>query len=554
MTPCLAHTIPWPGTKGTDLRWILDVFVREFIGGGTKVSAMLTGLRLFLNGGKVVEMIPFNRISVFALLSTLVISGCGKIVVVDNIQVLPSLEDARPDGSLHTPSTQSILRGEHWLETIKGLRVQVDKKFRGVFHLKGPDKQHYMLLRNIPMDQLVPRLHYAPASPPDAFDAYNLMMAEYARNSVSVPQGVKGDSMAYFETNLEESAPWTLAGDYEFIPNPSFRPLRVSVINNCLASGLWELNAVDRAGELYHAWFSMPKPAYYKLTAEVNQLPQPWVEEALAWKTDEVKVDLARLCKRSGNIDEQSIRLEKSSVGFSSQDSRRKLHKGFAMVERDDQLEQPKNLSDFGEGITHLSNFIEPGKYSFSQRKPFDMRFLFKPHRVTFEIVEPRTNYDWNNGQDVQFRETDYLLLTVHLDDQQQILIGNLPLALIVQQEDFVINGFGVGILSSSGFAERRSILIEEGHAPSFAYLVQERNKELYALNSHDSGIEQIFIRCHPFAKIPYLSITITSYERIVDLVKYEIPISEELIEIVQSKTRDYISPIFFTYRDDNLR
>ena len=36
---------------------------------------------------------------------------------------------------------------------------------------------------------ILPRLFYEPAAPPDAFDAYNLMMAEFSRNSVSVPFG-----------------------------------------------------------------------------------------------------------------------------------------------------------------------------------------------------------------------------------------------------------------------------------------------------------------------------------------------------------------------------
>ncbi len=58
------------------------------------------------------------------------------------------------------------------------------------------------------------------------------MLAEYSRNSVSVPVGKSSDTMAHFETDLDEAVPWTLDGDYRFVPNPNTRPVRFSVINN----------------------------------------------------------------------------------------------------------------------------------------------------------------------------------------------------------------------------------------------------------------------------------------------------------------------------------
>ena len=116
-----------------------------------------------------------------------------------------------------------------------------------------------------------------------------------------------------------------------------------------------------------------------------------------------------------------------------------------------------------------------------------------------------------------------------------------------------MIHGFGVGILSASGLAERRAFLIEQGPAPSYAYLARRSGDRLYGLNSHGRGIEQVFIRSHPHAAVPYWEVVVTSYERIVDLVKYRIEMPEALREQQQQASEAYIPPIYFTYRDDNV-
>ena len=76
----------------------------------------------------------------------------------------------------------------------------------------------------------------------------------------------------------------------------------------------------------------------------------------------------------------------------------------------------------------------------------------------------------------------------------------------------------------------------------------------LVGLNSHDYGIEQIFIRTHIDDIDPWREITITSYERIVDIVKYRVPIPEPLRAELKACAMEYVSPLYRTYRDDNLR
>ncbi len=471
----------------------------------------------------------------------------------ENVQVKPSLESRSPEGALYTSSTQSILRQSHWLETV----TQVDAKVSGFdahIILKSPDRKHWLELKNIPFEELVPRLHYTPPSSPDEFDAYNLMMAEYARNSVSVPQGDRKTTMAHFRSNLVESSPWELEEDFVFKPNPSYRPIRFGVINNCLAPGLWELNAVDRAAEIYHAWFNMPLEFYYDLVARANHLPFSFVEEAMDWKTENVRMALERLREKTHGLGTYPVTILESSTGFSSQDSRRKLAKGFVKIKQDEKLTIPSSLEEFKTNSVFMSDFVPPGKYSFDKRKEFDVRFLFSAENVEVSLVTPLTNYAKNEDNAATFKETEYLEMKIKLGNHRYIIVGNLPLSLLVQQEDYVIYGFGVGVLSSSEPAERRKLLVAEGPRPSYAYLAEENEGSLYAVNSHEAGIEQVFIRCLPSDRKPHFLVTITSFERITDLVKYKIPIPPTLLEKARNYSRQYISPIFYNYRDNNLR
>ncbi len=469
--------------------------------------------------------------------------------------VAPSLEDRLPDGAYYNPSTQSFLRGSHWLDAVSEVQIGTDRRGRGTVELIDPKREHTLTVQNLPLDQLVPRLHYRPASEPDAFDAYNLMLAEYSRNSLSVPIGKRSDTMAHFETNLQEAVPWTLAGDYQFVPNRSARPVRVSVVNNCLAPGLWELAAADRTGEIYHAWFDMAPDLYFDLVARTNGVDREFAEAAVQWRSEEVTLDLERLRQRLEQVGETSCTLIYDvEVGFSSQDSRRKLHKHFVEVQASDGWRAPVWLSELTDGACRFSDFMPPGKYSLTQRKPYDLRFLRTVRSAHVSRVKALTHYDWLNGDgDSASRDDDCLEVVLDLDGFR-IVLGNLPTALLVPQEDFVIPGFGVGVLSSSEPAERRSYLVSEGPPPSFAYLCRNDGDRLVGVNSHDHGIEQVFIRTHVDDAEPWWEITITSYERIVDLVKYHVRIPESIQEELKQRALSYVSPLYRTYRDDNLR
>jgi hypothetical protein len=471
------------------------------------------------------------------------------------VRVEPNLEDRLPDGSPFNPSTQSFLRGHHWLDRVDTLEIKVDSKRRGFLRLRSPDGQHQFEVRNLPLDQLVPRLHYRAASPPDAFDAFNLMMAEYSRNGLSVPKGDPGDTMAHFQTSLAAERPWKLNGDYQFEPLPDLRPIRTGVINNCLAPGLWELNATDRAGEIYHSWFRFPEGSYIRLTAATNRLDDDFVFNALQWRTEPVPSDLDRLRKKGEFLGNVAIEVltDADSIGYSSQDSRRKVAGGFAMVGEQGAIRRASRRSDLTSLPARFPDFVEPGKYSLEARREFDLSFLARPLGAEVRRATPLTSYDFL-ASDKSRTDERYLEVVLHLGEYRLVL-GNLPAALLVPQEEFVIHGFGVGILSAADLAERRKFLIEEGPAPSFAYLLREHEGKMSAVNSHDLGVEQVFIRSHSLREEePWWEITVASFERIVDIIKYRVEIPRTLHEELRDIALGYISPVYLSYQDDNLR
>ena len=198
-----------------------------------------------------------------------------------------------------------------------------------------------------------------------------------------------------------------------------------------------------------------------------------------------------------------------------------------------------------------MSAFIEPGIYSYTQRNKFDYSFLAEPVSASVQFVEPKTSYSFNSPGSRSATD-QYIEMNIDLGRNERMIVGNLPLSLLVKQEDFILQGFGVGIFEPAGLAERRKLLVQGGPHPSYAYLAEQNGKDLVALNTHRKGIEQIFIRSHPDDATPYWEVTITSYERIADLIRYKVTMPKALWEKQRLASQSYIPPVYFTYRDDN--
>ncbi|MFT4975118.1 MAG: hypothetical protein ACI8S6_001005 [Myxococcota bacterium] len=480
------------------------------------------------------------------MLLLLLLTACDQPSDIGTVALTPDQEDRGEDGTLFTPNTQSFLRGHHWLDGVSMVELLSTQSGGRLVLANSGD---HLTLENVALEQLVPRLHYAPASPPDAFDAMNLMLAEYSRNGLTLPYGEPGDTAPHFQTSLTTELPWSLSAPFQFEPAPRVRPLRMGIVNNCLAPGLWELTASDRAGELYHSWFTFPEGAYSALVAQTNGVSEDFAVEATQWRAEAVPAGLSRLRTIIEDLGVVPARLAPDGeIGFSSQSSRRKLAQAFVQVGAENPR-QPITRQELISEPVQLVDFVPPGKYAQQQRRTFDLTFLSAPASATVRTVTPKTAYRWQTDPPPPQETT----IEIELDlTTHRIVLGNLPLALLVPQEEFAIHGFGVGVLAASTPAERRLLLLSQGPAPSFAYLLDETGQQV--LNSHDRGIEQVFIRAHVRGSTPYWEITVTSFERIVDLVRFHIEMPAALHEAARAAAGQYISPVYFTYRDDNLR
>ena len=292
------------------------------------------------------------------------------------------------------------------------------KSKKGVLavEFQAGNASHRMGLRNVSLEQMVPRWFYQPANPPDDFDAFNLMMAEYSRNGVTLPIGESADRIPHFETSLTQSEPWFLEGAYDFVPNYNYRSLRVAVVNNCLAPGLWEFTASDRSGEIYHSWFLFHAAAYYSEVAKANSIDEGFVRKALAWKEEEVPIRLLRLRQHAALVGRVPVKLVDEPIAFSSQDSRRKLQKGYVQIEKDGVFTSPQRLSDLQVNSVFMSDFAPPGKYSRSTRKRFDFSFLSKASHAEVKTVDPLTFYSKEQVPEAP-KDSVYLEITIELGE-----------------------------------------------------------------------------------------------------------------------------------------
>ncbi|PCJ56836.1 MAG: hypothetical protein COA79_17940 [Planctomycetota bacterium] len=470
------------------------------------------------------------------------------------VAVQNNLEDLTDQNDYFTPTTLSFLRGYHWLEKTKQIKIKLSNPKNGIFSIQS--KNHFLNLINVDITSLLPRFYYTTANKIDSFDRFNLMMAEYSRNGLNMSYGEKGDKRSHFETSLDQLIPFRLGkSDYDFQPNEFFRPLRFSITNNCLASGLWEINATDRAGEIYHGWFNFPDNEYFNLVANANNINFEEAKSSLEWHENLVLAKLERLRHVKLIFKNENIKLVTGNIGYSTQNSRRKISNGFVRLITDTGLIIPEKREDIYNYLVIMPDFMPPGKYSKVKNKTFNFSFLGKPREAKISITVPKTDFRWNKKERVtEINNNEYIEIEIPFADGRCIVIGNLPLWLLVNREDFAINGFGVGILSATGVAERRQLLLNSELRPSFAYLTKEIDGEKYVINSHSIGLEQIFIRSHPFSDEPHWEIVISSFERIVDLAKYRVSIPKGLIDKQKIHSRRYTSPLYLSYKDDNLK
>ena len=500
----------------------------------------------------------FLGLFLFALLA---LGGCKsqekELTISLEARIKKDQEKSLPSGKKVNSSTQSVNRYHSDLRKLEGFYLNYSPSSRKInVELSDSSKQLRIQFNDIDGKHLVPLLPYTHEANIDHFDMANLVLAEYSRNGVELSYQEENTEYAFFK---EEGNLFDDRGEYfydgtKILPNPKVRPLRMSMINNCLHPGLWEISARDAVGEMYHGWVSLPEDEYFSILKAQNNIANPIKElqdffKQENWDNIPLELDRFRTLNASLFKTKAQIAVEKKLGGYSSQDSRRKIQRGFSHIFRQEDTLNAAHLGDLQENDEfQLHSFIPPGIYDHQSR----FRIPYDPNWEKVEVNEvlPKTSY----GHDYsEFKEQGFLEFTLqHKTQNQALIVGNIPVKLLVFSNDYVIPSFGVGVLSSSELVERRHFRLKSGPPPHYAYLIKDADSNPKVLNNHSLGYEQIYIR--PFKREDkiWIRFTVVSYERIVDLLEFEFPVEGELAKKIIANSANYSPPFYEVYADDN--
>jgi hypothetical protein len=138
-------------------------------------------------------------------------------------------------------------------------------------------------------------------------------------------------------------------------------------------------------------------------------------------------------------------------------------------------------------------------------------------------------------------------------DGTRALIVGNVPIDLLIFEEDFDVPGFGVGVLRASEPVEKRYLYMKDGPAPVYAYSAFVRDGRPLVANNHEQGLEQIYLRPFRRGNDVVLTVTLVAYERIVDILALDVPLPDELkARIVEASAR-YQRPLWRSFSDSNL-
>jgi len=450
-------------------------------------------------------------------------------------------------------STQSINRYSSNLRAFNSVKFshdQLNKKLD--FAFEDSENGKFLQINNIDIEFICPQLPYSEIKQ-DKFDIANLILAEYSRNGIGIPIQESNNMFAQvkFSEELFNNKGEYIFEDGKYKPNAGVLPKRLSVINNCLRPGLWEFSASDAVGEMYHSWFEVDKDFYFEIIENQTGISKDKIPNNFddPKHFDNVEIALNRLRDLGSQIGVYKVKYNSQKVlgSYSSQDSRRKVQRKFFEIERDDETIEVNTQVDLVDGdMFSMFSFQEPGIYDPDNK----MKLEFNRKWRTAEIfnTNPKTRY----SDEQVFLSSDYIELQIFDEEKTQaIIIGNIPLSLLSFKNDFVIPAFGTGVFQASEAIERRLLRTTEGPHPSFAYLASIEDNSYKMVNNHLFGYEQLFIRPVEKGEDIYLRVTLVSYERITDLIEFEITVNN-MRDVIMKNNDSYQPPIYETYQDDN--
>jgi hypothetical protein len=241
----------------------------------------------------------------------------------------------------------------------------------------------------------------------------------------------------------------------------------------------------------------------------------------------------------------------KAIGSYSTQDSRRKVQRKFYRVERAGKEVAAATFGDLQPGdLFQFFSFVPPGIYTKKTLRTVPYEPIWTT--ATLREVTPRTRYGVAPSP---HRYVDGALeLTLRSGDgKRAIVVGNLPIDLLVFQEDYDVPGFGVGVLRASEAIEKRHLFLRDGPAPVYAYAADVDGDTLYLANNHELGLEQIYLRPVKRGDDVMLRVTLVAYERIVDILEVEVKLPDELARKMIDASAHYERPLWRSFSDSNL-
>jgi hypothetical protein len=457
-------------------------------------------------------------------------------------------------------STQSVNRYRSVLSRFDAVDVRYDAR-SGRLHVAFDEKgapTDLMRLQDVDARFVVPLLPYAHERTLTPFDKLNLMLAEYSRNGVELSLQDKNSEYGYATTR----ALFNDDEEYRFeagkvLPNPGARPKRMGLVNNCLFPGLWELNATDSVGEMYHAWMTLPAHGYFELVRAVDGIDagDEVLKDVLDYHKSipRVPIDLLRLrdVARELGTFPVAVNAGRAVGSYSTQDSRRKVQRKFYRVERDGKEIAASTFGELRAGDRfQFFSFIPPGIYTQKSLRAVPYEPIWTS--ATLREVMPRTRFGATAAKHTD--AAGALELTLRSGDgKRAIVVGNLPIDLLVFQEDYDVPGFGVGVLRASEPIEKRHLYMNSGPAPVYAYTADVDGDTLTVANNHELGLEQIYLRPYQRGADVMLRVTLVAYERIVDILEVEVKLPDELARKVIAASANYQRPLWRAFSDSNL-
>lgn len=508
-----------------------------------------------------------------ALLALLTLAGCHRASDIEmrGVPLQRDQEERLADQPL-SASTQSVNRYRSVLSRFDAVDLLYEGR-KGRLRVRFVDTRHpiahtddgavrsvgdLLSYEDVDARFVVPLLPYAHGRALTPFDKLNLMLAEYSRNGVELSLQEKNSEYGYATTrDLFNDDEEYRFDDGKVVPNPGARPKRMSLVNNCLFPGLWELSASDSVGEMYHAWMTLPAHGYFDLVRAVDGIDDG--DKVLADVLDyhksipRVPIELDRLRDVVRVIGTYPLAVNgaKALGSYSTQDSRRKVQRKFYRVERAGKEITPQRFADLQAGdLFQFYSFVPPGIYTNKTLRAVP----YEPIWTTATIAEVTPKTRFGKGPSPHRYRDGALELTLRSNDgKRAIVVGNLPVDLLVFQEDYDVPGFGVGVLRASEPIEKRHLYMKEGPAPVYAYAADVDGGTMYVANNHELGLEQIYVRPYRQGDRVLMRVTLVAYERITDILEVELTLPDELATKIVDASARYQRPLWRSFSDSNL-